>query len=95
MHLDRAIAGGDQAQYHRVFRKGTKHWDVIPTKEQKAYLYIPELFAEICAYRYGLDQPLRVHLSGERVPSKTPIRPYPTKDIAQAKKTRFRSSHTE
>lgn len=95
MHLDRAIAGGDQAQYHRVFRNRTKHWDVIPLKEQKAFLYIPELFTEICAYRYSLDQPLREHLSGERAPSKTPIRPHPTVEIAQAKKTRFRSSNTE
>ena len=87
MHLDRPLAAGDQ--YHRVFRKRTKRWDVVPTKEQKKFSYIPELMAEICTYRYGLDQSLRVHLAGERVASTTPIIPHSTKDIAQAKRTRF------
>lgn len=95
MHLDRAVAGGDQPQYHRVFRKRTKHWDVIPVKERKAYSYIPEILVKICAYRCDEDQPLREHSSGERMPSKTPIRPHPTEEIAQAKKTRFQSSNTE
>ena len=95
MHLNRANVGGDQAQYHRIFRKRTKRWDVIPVWEQKAYSYIPELLGAICAYRYDMDQPLRLHLSGERAPSKTPIRPHPTQEIALAKKTRFASSGTE
>ena len=39
MHIDCPIAGGNHAQYHRVFRKRTKHWDVVPVKERKAFSY--------------------------------------------------------
>ena len=94
MHIDRPIAGGDQAQYHRVFHKRTKHWDVVPVKEQKAFLYIPELTTKICSYRYGLDQSLRTHLAGERVASTTPVSPRSTKEIAQAKRSRFTSPNS-
>ena len=94
MHRERAIAGGERAQHQRVFRKRTKRWDVVPKKEEKQYLYIPELFAKFCAYRYDLDQSLRAHHTGERVYSKTPIPPPPTEEIVCAKRSHFSSPET-
>ena len=94
MHIDRALIGGDQPQYHRVFRIRTKHWDIAPVKKQKAFSYIPELIKKICSYRYNLDQPLRTHLAGKRVASTTPITPHSTEKILQAKKSRFTSPNS-
>lgn len=90
MHHERAIAGGERAQHQRVFQKRTKRWDIVPKKEEKQYLYIPELLGKICAYRYDLDQSLRTHHSGECVPSLTPTPLPPTDDITHAKKAAFR-----
>ena len=48
MHRDRPTCEGEHgARYHRVFRKRTKHWDAVPTKMEKQFLYIPELISQI------------------------------------------------
>ena len=95
MHRDRSTVEGKHGpQYHRVFRKRTKHWDVVPTKSEKTFLYIPELLSLIFSYRFNLETPLHKHLSGKRTPSTTPVPAPATEDIVKSKKSRFSSSDT-
>ena len=52
-----SVAG--EKQYHRVWRRRSRRWDVVPKKIEKNYSYIPELINNICSFRAQQDQPIR------------------------------------
>lgn len=60
MHLERPYTEDQQGiRQHRVWRKRTKRWDVIPIKEQKVYAYIPELLKLVFKCRYEQTEAIR------------------------------------
>ena len=36
-----------EKMHQRLYRKRTKHWDVVPVLERKTYPYMPELIKQI------------------------------------------------
>ena len=80
-------------QYHRVWKRRSNRWDVIPVKEGKQYKYISELLLLTLNYRAQHALPLRSVKGRKRFGSSiTPEAPPETATIAASKRSRFGSS---
>ena len=81
-------ASGD-VQLHRVWRKRTKRWDVIPRKVAKTYSYIPELITEAFKQHATQELPLRKTRGQKRTVTTTAETPLETEEIVKRKQSRF------
>ena len=93
-HVDRPykLKPDGTPQYHRVWRRRSNRWDVIPVKEKK-YTYITELLTLIFKYRTQHALPLRSIKGRKRYGSAiTPESPPETSTIVATKKSRFGTS---
>lgn len=90
-HINRPLKKdeGSLVIYHRVWRKRTKHWDVIPIKVNKDYAYIPELISKILLKHTNSTRPIRNLKRKERAATITPVAPPKTKELIDIKKSRF------
>ena len=93
-HVNRAYREFEgERQLHRVWRRRSKRWDVIPKKVEKEFAYIPELLSSIFQFRAEQDCPIRSIRGKRRVGSAiTPEDPPETSDVAKRKRSRFGSS---
>ena len=90
-HTNRAYRETDgETQLHRVWRRRSKRWDVIPRKVNKPFVYIPELLMKIFDYRAETHTQLRNVRGKRRIGSAiTPVPPPQTDFIVARKQTRF------
>ena len=93
IHINRPIKEPKEGTvyYHRVWRKRTKHWDVIPVKVTKEYKYIPELMQKILTKHTASTQSIRSLKRKRRAATTTKTAPPQTKEIVDTKRSRFSS----
>ena len=79
-------------QYHQLYRKQTKNWDVVKVMEAKEYKYIPELLGEILKYWHESTLTMRSRSSSHPAhiqPTIAHTQPPNTCVIVNNKKSRF------
>ena len=88
IHIDRPVKQPQEGTvyYHRVWRKRTKHWDVIPVKVSKGYHYIPELIKKILLKHINSSRPIRNLKRKDRAATITATVPPQTVEIVDTKK---------
>ena len=92
-HTNRAYrdsaSGGKQL--HRVWRRRSKRWDVIPKKVTKTFVYIPEILRRVFNSRAEKHERLRNMHGHKRIGSAiTPVPPPETEEIEARKRPRFK-----
>lgn len=80
-------------QMRRVWRKRTKRWVAKPVKEEKPFVYIPELLTSVLQWYSEQEESLRAMQGKRRQVTITPVSP-PLTSALVAQKSRFSSEPT-